>query len=140
MNSSPARCSRATSTRRGKSQPELPRQVPIPAPPLAARKPGEGIERGARIRVGIKPHSSRCADASPVAGEQGAPEQIRPDLDPVEAPLIALGPDARERRGLGEEEKLDRLGHGVIQYPGHKSSYKVIFSTSSSVTLSFRRS
>ncbi len=41
------------------------------------------------------------ADATPVAGEQGAAEQVRPDGEAIEPPLVPFGPGAGERRLVG---------------------------------------
>ena len=50
------------------------------------------------------------SDAAPLAQQQGAPEQIGPDLHPVEAPFVALRPDADQRGGFREQRQLDRHG------------------------------
>ena len=67
------------------------------------------------VRVRIKPHATLGADAAPVAGEERAAEQVRPDFEPVVAPFIALWLDAREGRSVGEEGKLNRFGHSRFQ-------------------------
>ena len=50
------------------------------------------------------------ADAPPLAEQQGAAEQVGPDLHPVEAPLVALGADADQRGGFREQRQLNRDG------------------------------
>ena len=50
------------------------------------------------------------ADAAPLAEQQGAAEQIGPDLHAVEAPFVALRPDADQRGGVREQRQLDRHG------------------------------
>ena len=70
----------------------------------------EGIEGRARIRVRIEPAAAFGADAAPLAGEQGAAEQVGPDLQPVEAPFVPLGPDTDQAGGLRKQRQLDRGG------------------------------
>jgi len=53
--------------------------------------------------VRIEAHVPLCADAAPAARKKRPAEEIRPDLEPVEAPLIGLGADADQRRRVGEE-------------------------------------
>ena len=55
---------------------------------------GEDIEGGAGIWVGVEAYAALGADAAPVAGEEGATEQVGPDGQAIEAPLVPLGPDA----------------------------------------------
>ena len=43
------------------------------------------------------------SDAPPVAGEEGAAEEVWPDGEVVEAPFVALGPEAGEAGVVGEE-------------------------------------
>jgi hypothetical protein len=58
----------------------------------------------------IQPSPAFGADAAPLAEQQGAAEQVGPDLHPVEAPLVALGADPDQRGGLGEQRQLNRDG------------------------------
>ena len=58
----------------------------------------------------IQPAAAFGADAAPLAEQQGAAEQVGPDLHPVEAPLVALGVDADQRGGLREQRQLNRDG------------------------------
>ena len=87
------------------------RAVLVAAAAFAAGEPGEGVEGGAGVGVRVEADAALGADAAPVAGEQGAAEQVGPDGEAVEAPLVALGPDAGERRLVGEQRELERLGH-----------------------------
>ena len=50
-----------------------------------------------------------------MAREERPAEQVRPNREPIVAPLVALGADARERRGLGEEGKLNRFEHHGVK-------------------------
>ncbi len=52
--------------------------------------------------------SAWWADAPPAAGEQGAAEQVGPDLDAVEPRLAARRPQAHRRGRLREQRQLDR--------------------------------
>jgi len=58
----------------------------------------------------IQPSPAFGADAAPLAEQQGAAEQVGPDLHPVEAPLVALGVDADQRGSLREQRQLNRDG------------------------------
>ena len=60
----------------------------------------------------IQPSAAFGADAAPLAEQQGAAEQVGPDLHAVEAPFVALGADAAQRGGLGEQRQLDRRRAG----------------------------
>ena len=51
-------------------------------------------------------------DATPAADEQGAAEEIGPDLEAVVAVSIPLGHGANEGCSLREEWELDRSGPG----------------------------
>ena len=72
-----------------------------------------GVKRGSRIRVWIEVHAIRRSDPTPVPGEQGAAEQIGPDNEAIEAPLIAIGLDASEGSLVGEQRQLNRLGQSA---------------------------
>jgi hypothetical protein len=39
------------------------------------------------------------------------PATTKRSAEAVEAPLVALGTDAGERRGIGKQRKLNRVGH-----------------------------
>lgn len=69
-----------------------------------------GSPSGCRRRA-PSPDAALGADASPMAGEQRATEQVRPNGEPVVAPLVAFRADARKRCSFGEEWQLDRLDH-----------------------------
>ena len=74
------------------------------------REAGERIDRGAGIGMRIEPAAAFGADAAPLAEQQGAAEQVGPDLHAVEAPFVALGADADQRGGFREQRQLDRGG------------------------------
>jgi len=57
----------------------------------------QSIEGGTWIGMWIKTLMSCCADAAPLPQQNRAAEQIRTDRQAVEAPLIALGANPRER-------------------------------------------
>ena len=79
---------------------------------FAAGEGGEGVEGGAWVRVGVEAEVAFGSDAAPVAGEEGAAEEVGPDGEVVEAPFIALGSDADEAGVVGEEGELVGRGHG----------------------------
>ena len=58
----------------------------------------------------IQPSPAFGADAAPLAKQQGAAEQVGPDLHPVEAPFVMLRTDADQRGGLREQRQLNRDG------------------------------
>ena len=60
-------------------------------------------------------------EAAPLAGKQGAAEQVGPDLEPVEAEFVALSADADQRGRFCEERQLDRRrpGRGLVRAFGH---------------------
>jgi len=62
----------------------------------------------------VEPDAALGADASPMAGEQRATEQVGPNGEPVVAPLVAFRADARERCSFGEQGKLKRFRHSGI--------------------------
>ena len=84
----------------------------IAAAALGAEEAGECVEGGAGVRVGVEAEAAFCADAAPLAGEEGVAEEVWPDGEAVEAPFVALGADAGEAGLVGEEGELDRFGHG----------------------------
>src|SRR5580704_782381 len=55
----------------------------------------------------LKPTPSLGANAAPLADQQSVAEQVGPDFQSVEAPLVAFGTDADQRHGFREERKLD---------------------------------
>ena len=65
--------------------------VPPAAAALGAGEPGEGVDRRTRVGVGIEALPGGAADAAPLADQQGAAEQVRPDRDPVEPCLVRAG-------------------------------------------------
>ena len=79
---------------------------------FAAGEGGEGVESGAWVWVGVEAEVAFGSDAPPVAGEEGAAEEVGPDGEVVEAPFVALGPDADEASVVGEEWELVGFGHG----------------------------
>ena len=85
--------------------------VLIAAAALGAGELGEGVDGGAGVGVGIEADAALGADAAPLAGEQRAAEQVGPDRQAVEAPFVALGPDAGEGHGRG------RAAAGSAQRP-----------------------
>ena len=85
---------------------------------------GERVEGGTGIGVGIEADAALCADAAPVAGEEGAAEQVGPDGDAVVAPLVALGPDAGQCGLVGEQGKLKWLAIGVRVGRIHREVYQ----------------
>ena len=82
----------------------------IAAAALPPREAGECIDGSAGIGMRIQPPVAFGADAAPLAKQQGAAEQVGPDLHPVEALLVALGTDADQRGGLREQRQLNRHG------------------------------
>jgi hypothetical protein len=58
----------------------------------------------------IQPASSFGADVAPLAQQQRATEQVRPDLDPIESPFVMFRADADQRRGVREQRQLNRHG------------------------------
>ena len=52
------------------------------------------------------------ANTAPLAHQQSAAEQIRPDRHAVVVPRIPFITDPDERGGLGEQRQLDRRGQG----------------------------
>ena len=62
--------------------------------------------------MGIETEAALGSDAAPVAGEEGAAEEVGPDGETVEAPFVAFGTDAGEMGVVGEEGELDGFGHG----------------------------
>jgi hypothetical protein len=82
--------------------------VPVTPAALPRRQAGEGIEGRPRIGMRLQPAASFGADATPLADQQGMAEQVGPDFQAVEAPLIAFGADADQRHGFREERELDR--------------------------------
>jgi len=95
----------------------------IAAAALGTDAGGEGVDGGAGVGMLVKPMPARGADAAPSADEEGAAEQVGPDLEAVEAFFIAIGADADEGGGFREERELDgggpsggglaAFGHGV---------------------------
>lgn len=73
---------------------------------------GEGVDGGARIGMLVKPVPAGGADAAPSADEEGAAEQIGPDLKTVKVVFVAIGADADEGGGFREERELDGSGPG----------------------------
>jgi hypothetical protein len=55
-------------------------------------------------------------DAAPLAEQQSVAEQVGPNFDTVEAPLVASRANADQRDRLGEERKLDRGGRSRGAY------------------------
>jgi len=92
--------------------------VPVAAAALGAGKLGEGVDGGAGVRVRVEADAALGADAAPLVGEQRAAEQVGPDRQAVEAPFVAVRPDADQRGLVGEQRELDRLGHRCGFRPG----------------------
>jgi hypothetical protein len=88
-----------------------PRSIPVAAATLGVSEPGERVNGGAGVRVGIEADAALGANAAPLAGEERAAEQVGPDCQAVVAPLIALGADTSQRGLIGEQQQLERLGH-----------------------------
>jgi len=84
-----------------------PGPIPVAAAALGVGKPGECVDSGAGVRVRIEADSALGADAAPLAGEQGAAEQVEPDGDGIVAPLVALGADADKGGLVGEPEQRE---------------------------------
>ena len=63
------------------------------------------VERGAGVGVRFEASAAFSADAAPVADQQGAAEQVGPDVQPVVAELVALGADA-DQRGAVREQRI----------------------------------
>ena len=62
--------------------------ISITATAFGVCEPGQGVDRGTTIGVRIQPDSPRRADAAPVANEERAAEQVRPNGEAVIPPLI----------------------------------------------------
>jgi hypothetical protein len=77
-------------------------------------EPGERVDRGAGVRVGIEADVALGADAAPLASEERAAEQVGPDCQAVVAPFVAFGTDASEGGLVGKQRELDRRGHRAI--------------------------
>ena len=75
----------------------------------------------------IQPAAAFGADAAPLAEQQGAAEQVGPDLHPVEAPLVMLGADADQRGGFREQRQLNRDGRRELGFRafGHNVTVNV---------------
>jgi hypothetical protein len=98
-----------------------PRPILIPAPVLGVDEAGEGVDGGAGIGVRIEAAAAFGTDASPLAEEEGAAEEVGPDFHAVVAPFVVLGADADEGCGFREERELDggsRCGECVAAF-GH---------------------
>jgi hypothetical protein len=72
--------------------------------------PGKSIDGRPGIGVRIEPAATFGAEAAPLAGEQGATEQVGPDLEAIEAPFITVGPDSNQGGRFREERQL--IGDG----------------------------
>src|SRR4051794_17182006 len=59
--------------------------VPIAALAFPLDQAGEGVEGGTRIGMRIEPAAAFGTDATPLADQQGAAEQVGPDLHAIEA-------------------------------------------------------
>jgi hypothetical protein len=70
----------------------------VAAAPFLPHQPCQGVERGPRVGVGIEPSAAFGAEAAPLAEQQGAAEQVGPDLHAVEAPFVALRPGSAPAR------------------------------------------
>ena len=73
---------------------------------------GQCIDGGARAGMGVETVTTARAATAPTANEQGAAEEVRPDLEAVVAVLVALGQDTDESCSFHKEWKLDRSGPG----------------------------
>ena len=83
------------------------------------KDPGQCVDGGARIGMGIKAPPPMGADAAPVADQQGAAEQVGLDRQPIVAPFVVLGTHAHQRGGFREERQLDRPGRKWFAALGH---------------------
>ena len=107
--------------------------VLVAAAALGAGEGYEGIAGGAGVGVGVEAAAALGTDAAPVAGEEGAAEQVGLDLQAVVAPLVLLGADADQGGLVGEERQLDRLGHGGAlrrvgqDSPSNVSPWRVLY-------------
>jgi hypothetical protein len=81
--------------------------VAVATTPLGVEEACEGVDGGAGIGVWIEAPAAFGADASPLADEEGAAEEVGPNLHAVVAPFVALGADPDEGGGFREERKLD---------------------------------
>jgi hypothetical protein len=68
----------------------------------------EGVDRRTGIGMWIEPARAFGADAAPLADQEGAAEQIGPDLHPVVAPFVQRRADADERGRFGKQRQLGR--------------------------------
>jgi hypothetical protein len=96
-----------------------PEPISVAATALGMDEPGECVDSGAGVRVGVEADAALGADTAPLAGEEGAAEQVGPDCQTVVAPLVALGTDADQGGLIGEQQQLERLGHRVDFRRGH---------------------
>jgi len=64
------------------------RVVPVAATALGPGEVGEGVDGGAGVGMRVEADAALGADATPLAGEQRAAEQIRPYRHPVESPFV----------------------------------------------------
>jgi len=97
-----------------------PSRPPVPIAPatLGPHKPDESVDGGASVGVRVEPDPARRADPAPVAGEEGAAEEIGPDGQAVVPPFVLLGANADERRRLREQRELDWGGQAQAGFPG----------------------
>jgi hypothetical protein len=65
----------------------------------------------------IKSTPTRGADPSPMAYEERAPEQVRPDFHAVVPPLIPFGPNSDERNGFLKQWELHGSGATRVAFP-----------------------
>jgi hypothetical protein len=79
-------------------------------------EPGERVDRGAGVRVGIEADVALGADAAPLAGEERAAEQVGPDCQAVVAPFVAFGTDASRAAWSGNSRSW--IGAAIGQIPG----------------------
>ena len=84
--------------------------IAIAAAAFGAGASGQRVDSGARVGMVIETVAAACAATTPTADQQGAAEQVGPDLEAVVAVLVALGQGADKSCGFREEWELDRSG------------------------------
>jgi hypothetical protein len=77
-----------------------PGPIPVAAATLGVGEPGECVDSGAGVRVGIEADAALGADAAPLAGEQGAAEQVGPDRHAIAEHLPQSGQKALPRKNV----------------------------------------
>ena len=96
--------------------------VLVAAAALGPENVRKSVDRGTRIGVRVEPAAAFGADAAPLPDQEGATEQVGPNLHPIIAPFVQGRADPHERGRLREQRQLDRCrpGRGGFATSGHK--------------------